>query len=886
MTGQLSRKIGLSIALGLLFAIVFALIITPEDAEAQTNPPSSGDWNIYDSTTISNQRVTLRGNLYVYSGGSLTLNDVDLVMTHASVGGSSIRVRNNAELTFDQGTIVHSTKGYTYRFIVDSGSTVEMDGVTVSNMWHNPSTTASNLQGGMQIQSHNVDIIDCTFTNNPRVAMVITNANPVIKDTTFQKSAYFTYYKTSNYVHKEAFGIVVIDGAPTIEGCSFTEMGDYSTAFNDWGSSSYTYLRLNGMAIYSLRGSPNIDGCFFNNIGKMYTSSSYRMYIPSENRYIYFYFWNQEYRGAVRALDPVLLTVTECNFSSNYQGYYSYTREAFGVHQSGGKSSIKRNVFWTNGGSCVGIFSGDTILKDNEMYDFVYYGLYISGRGTITASNNTFNGTAELRAPRMESAIYIQQGSGSIDIRQLRMTFCYRAIYVTDTSLLEVHDTWISNCSKKVYANNGRVDFFNVTIQRSDIELGYYTAEVNIHWRLNVLVTWQNSVPVPSAIVQIFNESDGLLQANKVDDLGKMPTRTLLQTRLVGTSNSHISVVNSPLKISAYANAIESEMYTVTFDKNTFFQCILVDAIPPNVEIYGPDRDHAQNTTTLRLFGIAVDVGSGLDGVEVSADEGGTWHRADGSLTWNLSLDLPEGVYDMYVRGVDIAGATQLTIIRNVTVDLTEPWLKITSPNHDFIYTNQSSVLINGQAEIGAKVFLNGIELSTHGGSFSTQLSEQQEGLNTNEIMAVDLVGNRNITLLSIFQDISAPILLVESPVEELVTNNRVLEISGLTEIDVIVTVNDLPVGVENGLFTMPMTLQEGTNIIRIEAVDLAKNHKVVRRDVIYDVTPPQVQMTYPVSDGAVSHSTITVSGNVEPDVKEVRCPFPSARTPSARASS
>ncbi len=871
MTGQLSCRIGLSIALGLLFVVVLALVIAPEDAEAQTNPPSSGDWNIYDSTTISDPRVTLRGNLFVYSGGSLTLNDVELVMSHASVGGTSIRIRNNAELTFDGGSITHSSKSYTYRFIIDDGATVDMDGVTVSGLWHNPSSTSSALQGGMQVKSHSVTITECTFTDNPRVAMVITNANPTIINSTFQRSAYYTYYRTSNYVYREAFGIVVVDGAPRIEGCTFTELGDYSTAYTDWGSYSYTYLRLNGMAVYTLRGSPKIIDCIFTDIGRMHTSSSYRMYIPSENRYVYFYFYSQEYRGAVRAQDPLILEVTGCNFSENYQGYYYYTRQAYGIYQTGGKSAIKNNEFWINGGSCVGIFSGDTIMKNNQMYDFFYYGLYINGRGTITASNNTFNGTAEARNVRYESAIYIQQGSGNIDIRELNITFCKQAIYITDTGLVEIHDTYINNCSKKVYANNGRVDFYNVTIQRSDIVLGYYNAEVNIYWRLNVQVTWQNGIPVPSAIVQIFNESNGLLQANKVDDQGKMPTRTLLQTKLSGTSNSHVSVVNSPLKISAYANAIESEIYTVTFDKNTFFQCIVVDALPPNVEIYAPKKHHAQNITTLRLFGIAVDVGSGLERVEVSADEGETWHRADGSLTWNLSLDLPEGVYDMQVRGVDIAGASQLYIIRNVTVDLSEPWLRITSPKSDFIYTNQSTVLINGQAEMGAKVFLNGVELTTHGGSFSTQLSDQQEGLNTYEVMAVDLVGNKNISLLRIFQDISAPILLVESPAEDLVTNKRVLEISGLTEIDVVVTINDLPIQVENGLFTMPMTLQEGTNIIHIVAVDLAQNYKVVRRDVIYDVTPPDVQMTYPVRDEAVNHSTITVSGTVGPDVKEVR---------------
>jgi len=872
MTGQLSSRIGISIGLGLLFIIVLAMVIAPEDVDAQTNPPSgTGDWNIYDVTSMSNQRITLQGNLNVYSGGKLTLTNVDLIMAHASLGGKVFRVRNNAQLVLDGGSISHSVATNSYKFIIDAGATVTMDGVEVSNLWHNPATTSSALQGGMQVQSNSVTITDCTFKDNERVAMVITSASPHIKNSTFMRSAYFSYYRSSNYIYREAFGIVVIDGSPRIEGCTFTELGDYSTAFTDAGPYTYTYLRLNGMGVYSVRGSPKITDSLFIDIGTMHTSSSVRLYVPSVGRYVYFYFWSQDYRGCVKAVDPLALEVIGCNFTGNYQGYYSYTSQAYGVYQSGGSSSIKNNIWWSNGGGGVAIFAGNVIMRDNEMYDFFYYGVYINGRGTVTVTNNIFNGTAELRNVRTEYGIYIIQGSGNIDIRNLNITFCMRAIYVTDTANVRFYDTYINNCSKKVYANAATVACYNVTIARADIELGWNSAEVSIYYKLKVRVTWQNGSPVPDAIVQIFNESDGLLKANQANTNGIMAPLTMLQTQLTGTSNNQVSVVNSPLKISAYANAIESKKYTINFDQNTNFQCIIEDKLTPNLEIYGPFKDHAQNTTTLRLFGIAVDVGSGLDGVEVSADDGNTWFRADGSLTWNLSLDLPEGVYDMQVRGVDRAGAISLYIISNVTIDLSKPWLIITSPKEKSIYTNQTTITIIGQAEIGASVFLNGEELDTQGGSFYTQISEQQEGQNTYEVMATDHVGNRNISLLTIFQDITPPILLVEHPPEDLVTNDRVLEISGLTEMGVLVTINNLVVQVENGLFTMPMTLQEGVNKILIQAVDLARNHKVIRFEVVYDVIPPEVEMTYPVRDEAVNHSTVLVSGNVETDVAEVR---------------
>jgi hypothetical protein len=874
MTGQTRSRIGIAIFLALLFGIALAIVLASDGTQAQTNPPSTGDWNIYDNTQLSNTRVDVPGSITVFSGGHLTLTNVDLTFQHSSWGSKAFRVRGNAELTMSGGSISHTNFAYSYQFIIESGATVDMDGVTVKHTWHDSRTTVLNqdLTGGMVIRSHNVRVTDCTFTDSLRVAMTIDNANPDITNSTFSKVDYYTYFKDYYYCDREAYGIVIINGAPDIEGCTFNELGDYDSAYNDAGTSSsrYTYLRLNGHGIYSIRGAPTIKDCTFTEIGRIHTSSSYYTYVASVGRYVNFYFWRQENRGGIHAMDPLMLEVLDCNFTSNYQGYYYYTSQAYGVYQFDGKSSIKRNQFWTNGGGGVMLNEADSILKDNAMYDFTYYGLNIYGSGVISAQNNTWNGTAELRNVRNEAAVYIYNGGGNIDLRLNFISFCQRAFYVTETNLVRVYDTLVTNCSKKVYANAARVDFFNVTISRGEIEMGWSASEVNIYWKLEVLVTWQNGVPIPEAIVQIFNESNGLLKANKANNKGLMPPLTLLQTRVTGTSQGTTSMVNSPLKISAYASAIESKMYTVPFDSNTLFQCIVEDAVAPNVEIYSPFNNHAQNETTLRLFGIAVDVGSGLDGVEVSVDEGNTWLRATGGLTWNISVELEEGNYDVMVRGVDVAGAISVFNIRNVTIDLTEPWLIITTPAKDHFYTNQTTLTIIGQAEISADVFLNGEELSTTGGSFFKQITNTQEGNNTYEVMAVDQVGNRNITLINIIQDITPPILLVEFPPESYVTNDRVLHISGLTEVDVTVTVEGLVVEVANGLFTLPMTLKEGLNVIDIQAVDLARNFRYMTLYVTYDITPPEVDMIYPLSDGSVNKSTVTVEGDVEADVEEV----------------
>ncbi len=872
MTGQSGSRIGIAIFLALLSAIAVAMVLVSDGVEGQTNPPTSGDWNIYDSTTLSNTRVNVPGSIIVYSGGSLTLEGVDLVFNHQSWGNKLFHVRGNAQLKMTGGSVSHTSIKYSYQFVIEDNANVDMDGVTVRHTWHDASTTISreDLAGGMTIRSDRVTVTNCTFTDSVRVGMVIDEANPEIVNTTFSKIDYFTRYKDSYYCDREAFGIVVLNGVPEIIGCTFNELGDYESAFTDAGTYSYTYIRLDGHGVYAIRGAPKIRECLFTDIGRIHTSSTYYTYVQSQSRYVSFYFWRQDYRGAVHALDPLMLEVTDCNFTGNYQGYYYYTSQGYAVYQREGKSNIRRNLMVSNGGGGVYLYEADSIMRDNQMYDFYWYGLNIYGAGVISAQNNTWNGTAELRNVRNEYAVYIYNAGGNIDLRLNNISFCLRAFYISDTNLVKIYDTLVTNSSKKIYANGARVDCYNVTITRSEIELGWSAAEVNIFWKLEVLVTWQNGVPIPEAIVQIFNESNGLLKANKANNKGLMPAITMLQTKVTGNSQGTVSMVNSPLKISAYANAVESKMYTIPFDSNTFFNCIIEDLLPPNVEIYAPSRDHAQNTTSLDLFGIAVDVGSGLDGVEVSSDGGNSWTRAYGGLQWNVTIELGEGNYDIFVRGMDMAGAFSDYIIRNVTIDLTEPWLIITTPAKTQFYTNQTTLTIIGQAEIGAEVFLNGEELKTTGGSFFAQITNTQEGNNTYEVMAVDQVGNRNITLLAIIQDITPPILLVEFPPEEYVTNHRVLEVSGLTEDLVEVTIDGLVVKVENGLFTMPMTLKEGLNVVEVQAVDLARNHKYMTLMVTYDVNPPQVDMVYPRADEAVNKSTVMVSGNVEPDVSEV----------------
>jgi len=116
----------------LLFWVVFALCFTwpvdwlIEEAESQTQPPTNGDWDIYDNTTISNTQVLLQGDLSVY--GNLTLDNVELYMYGTSNGHRTITVNNSAHLKLVNGTkILPYIATYYWNFDVNTGGRITVD---------------------------------------------------------------------------------------------------------------------------------------------------------------------------------------------------------------------------------------------------------------------------------------------------------------------------------------------------------------------------------------------------------------------------------------------------------------------------------------------------------------------------------------------------------------------------------------------------------------------------------------------------------------------------------------------------------------------------------------------------------------------------------------
>lgn len=159
--------------------------------------------------------------------------------------------------------------------------------------------------------------------------------------------------------------------------------------------------------------------------------------------------------------------------------------------------------------------------------------------------------------------------------------------------------------------------------------------------------------------------------------------------------------------------------------------------------------------------------------------------------------------------------------------------------------TNKQSVTVTGSAIEGTTVilYLNQSKykdtITAKDGSF--QISNVPLKTGSNSIYAVSKEENtksKPSKVITIIYKSKAPELSIESPNDgsSFKRDERTIEIKGLTEEDITVTVNDRFIFVSsNGSFSTSYALSEGENILVFKAVDLAGNETEETITVSYE---------------------------------------------------
>lgn len=857
---------------GLVLLAALALFV-PGKAAAQTDPPVSGDWVIADSTTINSQTVSIVGNVIIDNGGTLTLSTANLRISSAYPGEFALFVRVGGTLSVTGGTIAAVNPVNTYRFEIHGAATI--DGALVQDMWG--SITLDKF--GIQIYNGNTTIVNSTIQAGQKGNILVSAGSPVIRNNVIRLSRYVevsnSTFTCGVYVSFNAIGILVVNSStPVIEGNSIRNNGDPASFTDPW----QTYFDL-----------------YYNNVSCPWG-------------YYYLYEFLLGYGIIVRGASPEISnnTITlNSAIPSTYQQrtvngtpVYSYryaedwnqgTAGAGLTLAGGGRGNVTGNLIDRN--YAYGLFGDGSLarVEDNTIINHVggagITGTGVGVNGGLTIGNSSISGNSQ-------GIVLIGSGTGNFESVTLGASTSFPAVFVDYSAggSLNFYNTSFVGSTVGIShqgQSGATVNLFNCTISQSQLSWGTWaTGSINIYWSFQAKVEWPNGAPAANAFAILTNQTQGVLFADLVGSDGLSPFLWIPGILITFTQGSSDQTSNTPLSIKVFANGTISDPFSFVFNESVFIVLVIPDRVPPTLNVFFPTPGQGFNASVVRVNGNAFDVGSGMDRVEASGDGGLTWIVSTDALPgWSMDIAFEDGVHDIAVRAYDNSGTYTEANITGVIVDTVAPDIKIVQPalpatGELIAYTTFNAVILRGTVEDDALLTVNGEPLAVQGGTFSRQLI-LVEGANFFHIIAVDEVGNRDQVDFVLFSDTIAPAVYVSSPVDNFATNRSILTVAGVTETDVVLTLNDRVIRTTGGVFSESYALSEGANTLRITATDRAGNNNTVVRRVTFDTVAPLITLVSPTANLVTRERDLNLAGSVEESIATVfvnGAPVPTAR--------
>lgn len=204
----------------------------------------------------------------------------------------------------------------------------------------------------------------------------------------------------------------------------------------------------------------------------------------------------------------------------------------------------------------------------------------------------------------------------------------------------------------------------------------------------------------------------------------------------------------------------------------------------------------------------------------------------------------------------------------NYLIDLVPPVL-IVSTLSDGTYTNHDTLNIAGTVHDDSGVGslqVNGIEVPfAEDGSFSYALLLKNDA-NLVTVTATDIARNTAQDIRTIYLDLNAPRLTVDTPADNSKTGNMAALLTGTVDesATVVVTLNTVvqhPPAMNGMSYSATLTLAPGLNTIEVTATDRAGNTSSKKRTVIYDNQTPSLSVTDPAQDIRTNQGTHIIKG-------------------------
>jgi uncharacterized protein YfaP (DUF2135 family) len=561
---------------------------------------------------------------------------------------------------------------------------------------------------------------------------------------------------------------------------------------------------------------------------------------------------------------------------------------------NGGKIQINATTFSSNFyyGAELSMVNG--YITNSTFTNTQYYGLYISNLMNFKVNNNTFKNN-------MYGGMFYSY-TGDLYDNTFQSNSQY-GLYAYNSAPNMAHNHFISNGQAAVYtyggttamvllnctfSNNGKdlwlessggsatVKAINTKINSATFDTwGGGASKLEVYWYTNISVKWEkDKSPVTDASLTIEDVKGSAYQGDLLTDAnGEIKWLPLMEyvEMKAGKQTKSPYWVNATSEFEGRDIKNFSKM-DVTQNGDNLAELIL-ENIPPPVAITSPENNFLTNRTNVTISGVT-EPNKDPSGrpVTVQVKIGGTSFSpvVTNSGGWEQIVPLPtEGNNNVDVTAYDWvfnSAKTKITIKR----DTTNPPLTVIAPTNEYL-TNQPSITVNGTTESLATVTVNGIKVTTEAdGSWTTKVT-LKEGTNTIKVKTMDAAQNWVQIERSVKLDTKAPNLMVADPPENppLITNDKGLRISGITEAGARVLVNGNPVAISGTNFQYSFQLFEGVNILNFDAVDQAGNHNYTTRTVTLDTIPPRLEITSPVANNILTNKQeITITGYVDPGSK------------------
>lgn len=287
---------------------------------------------------------------------------------------------------------------------------------------------------------------------------------------------------------------------------------------------------------------------------------------------------------------------------------------------------------------------------------------------------------------------------------------------------------------------------------------------------------------------------------------------------------------------------------------------ITVDATDPSVALAALPEAVSAADRIQNIFGITAD--ENIDRVLIN----GVRATLIGNYFSGIVI-LNGGLNQIRIVSYDKAG-NSTTVIRTLLFNEPAPPIVVTSPP-DITLTKEGTVVINGTAEPGYTITVNGAPAILNGLGWSATVN-LNSGLNTVNVAASDSQGNSHLLKRTIIST-AAPEIQLTAPAGDMAVKETSLVIGGTTEPGTTITYTyngrTTSVPVINGIFTSTITFDtEGTYPIILTATDASGLSSSIVRTIIHDKNPPSMTvnlnqaLTTGILSGATeSGSTVTV---------------------------